>query len=79
MLANLGVKPSKVNCTISPQALSHPLSEVSVARVATGDHKSGLDPTALTGASQEVALPSVNASLIHRRQVRKDSSGQERR
>jgi hypothetical protein len=65
VLANLGAAPAKVNCSINPRALRHPIATVGAATLASEGQASKLDPAALTAAGQEITIPAASASLIH--------------
>ena len=65
--ANFQEVVSKVRCIVHPQALPHNLSEIATATIEGDGRSTKLDPAALTGAGQEIALPALGASLIHLR------------
>jgi hypothetical protein len=69
VLANLGPVTVNVNCFINLFALRHPIAAVAAVTLASEGQESNLDPTALTGAGQEITIPAASASLIHLRRA----------
>ena len=70
VLANLSAIPAKVRCQVNPSALSHPISPVVAATLASDGQVSRIDPAMLTEAGQEIPIPAATALLIHLRSTR---------
>ena len=64
LLANVGAIPAKVNCAIDPGALAYPMPALGAATTNISGQARHLDPVALTGVGQEIAIPAASALMI---------------
>ena len=54
-------------CRIDPRALKCPIASVAAAILDSEGQSSNLDPVALTGAGEEIAIPAASAALARLR------------